>query len=55
MIVIVTLATFAALGIGFLIGRDWSKVDASESFEEGRLEGYMEGYDVGSRNREDAR
>ena len=41
------LAALMGLGVGYAIGRGWSKVDAAESFDEGRYEGYMDGFQAG--------
>lgn len=42
---LVAFAAIAGLIIGYLIGLAWGRVRESEAYDEGRLHGFMEGYD----------
>lgn len=40
---IIILTALLALAVGFLIGRDWKRLDKTETYEDGYLDGYQDG------------
>lgn len=43
---IIILAAVVSLAVGFFIGRDWYKVDASERYDEGWNDGFQKGVET---------